>query len=535
MSMVRNVLVTMILCSAAGAAAADLPKISQRWAVLVGVDEYAYAQKLQYCGADQRAFRDQLVASGFPSDQVFLLHDGATDPKFRPSQRNIERQLNLVLNLADADDLVIVGFSGHGVHLDGKSFLCPGDCTLDDPATLIGVDGVYDRLQKCAAQFKLVVVDACRNDPRPGGARSMTSTDGTRALARSLQDLKLPEGVVLLNSCAPGEVSWEDPDFGHGVFMNYVLEGLQGAADAGGDGHVSLMELQSFAANRTKTFVANRFSVTQRPFFKGDLSGEALEYALLPVGGKGTPKPIVGTPMKLPPAKLEPFVVTSCRQGKEAYESDELQSAVFAHCLKAGLRGDADANTDGELTNVEFYEYLRRHVPGEAAKLPGVQQEPELVRGTSAPEFGIKPVDGKGWAVVVGASDYEQVPDIRFGSSDAEAVADELIRAGFAKERVIRITDQAGKASPSNAPTRRNIINQLFSLSVTAKEDDVVVLFFAGQGIEVDGVIYLCPSDVRKELTATMITLDEVCRMLQDCKARRIVVLCDSCRSVPSE
>src|SRR5438128_163330 len=78
--------------------AADLPKVAQRWAVLVGVDDYAYAQKLQYCGADQRALRDQLVAAGFPEDQVFLLHDKAEDPRFRPSQGNIERQLNLVLN-----------------------------------------------------------------------------------------------------------------------------------------------------------------------------------------------------------------------------------------------------------------------------------------------------------------------------------------------------------------------------------------------------------------------------------------------------
>jgi hypothetical protein len=264
-------------------AAAEPPKVEQRWAVLIGVDDYAYAQKLNYCGADQLALRDQLVASGFPDDQVFLLHDKADDTRMRPSQGNIERQLNLVLSLADERDLVVVAFSGHGVHLGGKSFLCPGDCTLDDAKTLIAVDSVYERLQECAADFKLVLIDACRNDPRPGGARSLTATDGTRALARTLQELKLPQGVVLLNSCAPGEISWEDENFKHGVFMHYVLDGLQGAADASGDGNVSLNELQNYAGQRTKIHVARKFSVAQRPFFKGDLSTEALEYALLPV------------------------------------------------------------------------------------------------------------------------------------------------------------------------------------------------------------------------------------------------------------
>jgi hypothetical protein len=34
----------------------------QRWAILIGVDDYAEVRKLKYCGADQRALRDRLVA-----------------------------------------------------------------------------------------------------------------------------------------------------------------------------------------------------------------------------------------------------------------------------------------------------------------------------------------------------------------------------------------------------------------------------------------------------------------------------------------
>lgn len=273
--------------TATSAPAADAPQVSQRWALLIGVDDYAYAQKLSYCGADQRAMREQLIASGFPVENIFLLNDQAQDAQLRPTHANIERHLKLVLNLADAEDFVVIAFSGHGVHLDAKSFLCPGDCSLEDASSLISLDYVYDELHRCAAQFKLVVVDACRNDPRPTGARSLAASDGTRALARTLQEVKLPEGVVLLNSCAPGEVSWEDEAFGHGVFMHFLLDGLQGAADKVGDGHVSLNEMQTYASAGTKGYVANRFGAEQRPFFKGDLSTEALEFALLPVAQTG--------------------------------------------------------------------------------------------------------------------------------------------------------------------------------------------------------------------------------------------------------
>ena len=307
--MLRCLAVLGAISVVAHASAAEPLKVAQRWALLVGIDDYAYAQKLNYCGADQVALAKQLIAAGFPDDHVFLLHDKAENPKLRPSFANIERHLELVVNLADVGDLVIIAFSGHGVHLDDKSYLCPTDCTLDKAETLVRVDGIYDRLQDCAAGFKLVLIDACRNDPSPGGTRTLKPDQGARTLAQCLQELKVPEGVVLLNSCAPGEISWEDEKFGHGVFMHYVLDGMRGAADYTSDGSVSLNELQAYAGTRTKTYVANKYAVTQRPFFKGDLSTEALEYALLPIPGGAKPMLPPEPAMPKPAEVAKPSVV----------------------------------------------------------------------------------------------------------------------------------------------------------------------------------------------------------------------------------
>lgn len=256
--------------------------VGERWAVLIGVDDYATAQDLSFCGADQRDLHSKLKSCGFAEDHLFLLHDKAAEAKYRPSQRNIERELGVVLNLAAADDLLIIAFSGHGISLDGKSYLCPSDAALDDPSTLISLDTIYNRLNDCSAKFKLMLVDACRNDPRPGGARALAATEGTKQLARSLQEIKLPQGVVLLNSCAPGEISWEETTFGHGVYMHHVLQALDGLGDSNGDGAVSLNELQAFAGTKTKTYVARRFSASQRPFFKLEGETELMDFALLP-------------------------------------------------------------------------------------------------------------------------------------------------------------------------------------------------------------------------------------------------------------
>lgn len=242
---------------------------SRRWALLVGVDDYVKVQKLHYCGADIRALGKQLETSGFPREHVYLLHDEAQKTQYRPVKANIEEQLKLVLGLVEKNDLIVVAFSGHGVHLDGKSYLCPSETDLDNPATMIALDSVYERLDKCPAALKLLLVDACRDDPRLKGQRSLTPQAGTTGLARSLE--APPKGILLLNSCAPGEVSMEDQAFGHGVFMHFVLQALQGAADANGNGRISLLELALYTNDKTKTYVSRQFNGSQRPALKGDL------------------------------------------------------------------------------------------------------------------------------------------------------------------------------------------------------------------------------------------------------------------------
>jgi len=275
-----------------------------RWAILIGVDDYAQAQDLRFCGADQRAFREKLIQAGFPEDNVFLLHDDAKEKRYLPFKGNIEKQLDLVLGLLEKDDLVVLSFSGHGMHFGGKSYICPTDARLDDPNSLVSMDLVYDRLKRSPAAFKLVVVDACRNDPRPGGQRSLTPSDGTRQFAQALE--RPPEGLVLLNSCAPGEISWEEAEFGHGVFMHFLMDGLSGQADENRDGKVSLNELSQYAGRKTKLHVAKKFNDSQRPFLRGDLTLEAMDFDL----GNAVAK-VSTTPSKPPVTKNTTSATTS--------------------------------------------------------------------------------------------------------------------------------------------------------------------------------------------------------------------------------
>src|SRR5207253_2331994 len=78
---------------------------------------------------------------------------------------------------------------------------------------------LYDALARCGAGAKLLLMDACRNDAVRGTRRS--------GIDRVLPP---PEGLGVLFSCSPGQVSFEAKDYKHGVFFHHVLRGLKGEA-----------------------------------------------------------------------------------------------------------------------------------------------------------------------------------------------------------------------------------------------------------------------------------------------------------------
>ncbi|MBU6172624.1 MAG: SUMF1/EgtB/PvdO family nonheme iron enzyme [Planctomycetes bacterium] len=268
--MINRVLFIAFVCLQAGSAFAAE---SRRWALLIGVNEYSALSGLTYAGKDMQALAEQLQSSGFDSSRVVLIHDQATDVKYRPLRANIKRELELILRRVNKDDLVLIAFSGHGLFLDGKSYFCPTEASDGDPeSTLISVDSVYKQLESCPAALKIMLVDACRNDPRPPGKKSANPKQDLEALGASFE--RPPEGLVIFNSCGPGQISWEDEKLGHGVFMNYFLQGLSGEADANKNGKISLEELFEYSSDKTESFVATRRSDFQRPSRKGEIHGK---------------------------------------------------------------------------------------------------------------------------------------------------------------------------------------------------------------------------------------------------------------------
>jgi Flp pilus assembly protein TadD len=148
------------------------------------------------------------------------------------------------------------------------------------------------------------------------------------------------------------------------------------------------------------------------------------------------------------------------------------------------------------------------------------------------------PSKAKRWALVIGVDQYRDgnISPLRGAANDANSLARALTQySGFPADQVILLaTDQP----EGRQPTRINILTYLSNLAKLVPKDGLLLVSFAGHGIERGGQAYLIPSDAR--LTDDVSLLEEsavsVTRMHDRIRAtgvNQIVVLLDACRNDP--
>ena len=117
---------------------------------------------------------------------------------------------------------VVLYYAGHGVQLDGQNYIVPVDASMQDrdyvSRQAIKVQELVDKLEQTQSSNRIVILDACRNDPFPKQYRS-----GNRGLVR--EQLQSNEGLMILYAASPNEVA-DDGTGKHGVFTQALLNGL---------------------------------------------------------------------------------------------------------------------------------------------------------------------------------------------------------------------------------------------------------------------------------------------------------------------
>jgi hypothetical protein len=262
---------------------AAVPRIVNRWAVVIGIGEYAHPRipKLRYAVQDAEAVHKFLTTDGgYPSDHVLLLTDRAPT---KPTLGNLRRALGEFLaRKAGKDDMVLIYYAGHGApevdvagnETDGLSkYLVPLDADPDSLyATAFPMDEIQRVFGRIAAERVVFFLDTCYSGSAGGRTFAGQRVRATGLNDQFLERLTRSKGRVIISASGPNEVSLELPELGHGVFTYYLLEGLRGKGDRNGDGVVTVSELYEYMGEEVQR-KAREAGGRQHPIMKGEIEG----------------------------------------------------------------------------------------------------------------------------------------------------------------------------------------------------------------------------------------------------------------------
>ena len=188
-----------------------VPGAFPRRALLINVNNYLFANSLhygskregKYPGSSTSALADQFNRPPFniPATQIIELSDGARTPQ--PTLKPvIESTIADFLDTSRDQDRIVILFAGHGVEIEKEAYLVPLEGDLTDPKTLIPLQWVYDKMAKCPAWQKILILDVFRYPPARGYELPAPAEMG------EVFDAKLqnpPAGVQVWSACVKGQ------------------------------------------------------------------------------------------------------------------------------------------------------------------------------------------------------------------------------------------------------------------------------------------------------------------------------------------
>src|SRR5216683_1782232 len=148
----------------------------KRVALVLGNSNYKNAAVLPNPVNDAAAVAATLKGAGFD----------IVDLRLNLSAADMRRALRDFADQARDSDLAVVYYAGHGIEIDGTNYLIPTDATLQRDTDIYDEAFSLDRVLltiEPARQLRLVIVDACRNNPF---AETMKRTVSTRTVSRGL-------------------------------------------------------------------------------------------------------------------------------------------------------------------------------------------------------------------------------------------------------------------------------------------------------------------------------------------------------------
>jgi uncharacterized caspase-like protein len=227
----------------------------------VGVSQYSDpALQLRYAAKDAQDFAAALLRQkgGLYRDvQVKVLTDD------KANKDDVISGLDWIRKKTTSDDVAMVLLSGHGVNDEsGKYVFLPHDADMEK-LLLTGVSVLDIESTISSLRGKtLFFVDTCHSGNVIGG-RKVDRPD----VNGLINELASPErGAVVFAASTGTQSSIEDPRWSNGAFTKALVEGLNGKADYGTPGRITVTGLELWIENRVPELTQDQQTpMSQKP------------------------------------------------------------------------------------------------------------------------------------------------------------------------------------------------------------------------------------------------------------------------------
>jgi tetratricopeptide (TPR) repeat protein len=160
-------------------------------------------------------------------------------------------------------DWAVIYFAGHGIEMNGTTYLIPVDAKLERDAHVFDEALPLERLLtkvETARKLRLVILDACRNNPF--ASRMIRSSAANRSVGRGLAFIEPDAGVLVAYSAKHGTTAL-DGEGTNSPFAEALLANLEAPG----------LEVQ-FLFRRVRDHVLDKTRHAQEPFLYGSLGRE---------------------------------------------------------------------------------------------------------------------------------------------------------------------------------------------------------------------------------------------------------------------
>jgi len=244
----------------------------KRIALVIGNGAYQHSSPLVNTINDANAITSALQSLNFKVILVKNATDRQMDEKLREFTAQIE---------TGKYPVALCFYSGHGLQVNGENYLVPVDANPQREADVqwecLNAQKIIDAMESARATTKIILLDACRNNPLP---RSWNRSGGG-----GLAAMNAPPGTFIGYATAANTVAYD----GSGNNSPYTTAILQNLQTPG----LSIADLFT-RVNKTTQNLAAKEGKTQTPFFNTSLSDAFYFLPSNPV--IDNPPPVVVTP-----------------------------------------------------------------------------------------------------------------------------------------------------------------------------------------------------------------------------------------------